>query len=203
MEITWHDDTCFAIKGKTKSLVINPHRKADKLKGEIVLNSLKTEETSEVEAAEKVFDWPGEYEMKNVPISAFQAWTKSKPKEEEGAGKAAKIDGTLIFCFEFGGVKFCHLGELGHTLTSDMVTEIGDVDILMIKVGEGSNLDAKKAMEIIEAIEPRALIPMGSTSAAALKDLAADKVEAVDKFVIKSASELPDEQMRCIVLSKA
>lgn len=197
MEITWHEDTCFLIKGKTKSLVINPHRSSAKqLKGEIVLSSLADGEAEAVDGVEKMFDWPGEYEMKNVPINAFEAWTTSKSDSK-------KADRTLIFCFEFGGVKFCHLGELGHSLTSDMVQEIGDVDILMIKVGAESNLDSKKAMEIIEAIEPRAVIPMGGVSpGAALKDIAGDKAESLDKFVISAASELPEDQMKYIVLNK-
>lgn len=199
MEITWHDDTCFTIKSKNKSLIINPHREAKGLKGEIVLTSLKGEIPT-IEGVEKVFDWPGEYEVKNISIHAFRGWTKSKSKEEE----SGKGDPVLIFCFDFEGVKICHLGELGHVLTSEMVKQIGNVDILMIKVGEGSNLDTKKVTEIIEAIEPRAVIPMGKHgSVEALKDLGVDKIEAVDKFVINAISELPEDKMQYIVLNKS
>lgn len=199
MEITWHDNTCFVVRDKNRSLVINPHKKAGDLKGDVVLSSLP-EEPAAVSGSDKIFDWPGEYEVKEIPITGFQAWTKAKSKEE----KAAKADSTIIFCFQIGDIKFCHLGELGHTLTSDMVTEIGDVDILMIKVGEGANLDSKKAMEIIEAIEPRAVIPMGQNlSAAILKNLGADKIETQDKFVISQASDLPVDQMQYIVLNRA
>lgn len=199
MEITWHDNTCFTVRDKNRSLVINPHKKAGDLKGDFILSSLP-EEPAAVSGADKVFDWPGEYEVKEIPITAFQAWTKAKSKEE----KAAKADPTLIFCFQVGDIKFCHLGELGHTLTSDMVTEIGDVDILMIKIGEDANLDSKKAMEIIEAIEPRAVIPMGQNlSAAILKSLGADKIETQDKFVVNQASDLPVDQMQYIVLNRA
>lgn len=190
MEITWHDNTCFVVRDKSRSLVINPHKKAGDLKGDVVLSSLP-EEPAAVSGADKIFDWPGEYEVKDIPITAFQA-------------KADKADSTLIFCFQVGNIKFCHLGELGHTLTSDMVTEIGDVDVLMIKIGEGANLDSKKAMEIIEAIEPRAVIPMGQNlSAATLKNLGADKIETQDKFVISQASDLPVDQMQYIVLNRA
>ena len=118
MEITWHDNTCFTVRGKKKSLVINPHKGADKLKGEIVLSSIG-EEISEVQDSHKTFDWPGEYEVMDVPINAFEAWTKARSGEEN-----SKVDKTLIFCFQIGKVKFCHLGELGHTLTSEMVAEI-------------------------------------------------------------------------------
>ncbi len=201
MEITWHNNTCFTIKDKGATLVINPDSKCGKLKGDFVLSSLgENEKLSEVEGATRIFDWPGEYEIKDVPIIGFQAWTKSKAKEEAGdAGES-----TIIFRFQVDGIKICHLGELGHTLTSEMLKEIGDVDVLMIKVGKSSNLEAKKASEIIEGIEPRIIIPMGDEDLeSALKGVWSDKVEIMDKLVIKSKADLPEDKTRCIVLSKA
>ncbi len=195
MEITWHKDSCFRIKGKKTAIVINPTKESGKLKGDLVLSSVG-ENLSEVDGMHKLFDWPGEYESRSIPVNGFVAWTKSKAKESK-----EKVDETIIFCFQVSGVKFCHLGELGHTLTSDMVNEIGDVDILMIKVGEGTNLDTKKAMEIIEAIQPRVIIPMGTDNPAeALKEVGSDKLEKLEKLEFKSASELPTDQMRYVVL---
>lgn len=200
MEITWHNSTCFTIKDKDATMVINPDRKAGKLKGDFVLSSLdKKEELGEVEGATKVFDWPGEYEIKDVPIVGFQAWTQSRSKE----GEENTSPKTIIFRFQVDGIKICHLGELGHTLTSDMLKEIGDVDVLMLKVGKNSNLEAKKASEIIEGIEPRIIIPMGDEDpATALKGVWSDKVETMEKLVIKSRTDLPEDKTRCVVLSK-
>lgn len=191
MEITWHGDICFTIKEKAVSVVLSPNKEAGKLKGSIVMNSYGEVPEVEVEGMERSFDWPGEYEMKDVPIVAMQA--------ENGSGEQ-----TIIFCFEVSGIKFCHLGELGHVPSNEMFKEIGDVDVLMIKVGEGSNLDSKKTMEVIEGIEPKVVIPMGADlSETVLKSLGADKIEALDKFEIKSNSDLPADQMRYVVLNKA
>ena len=200
MEITWHNNSCFTIKDKDATLVINPDTKAGKLKGDFVLSSLaKKEELAPVEGATKVFDWPGEYEIKDIPVVGFSAWTKSRSKEEEGD----KGENTILFRFQVDGIKVCHLGELGHTLTSDMLKEIGDVDVLMIKIGKNSNLEAKKASEIIEGIEPRIIIPMGSEDLnTALKGIWSDKVETMDKLVIKSKADLPEDKTRCIILSQ-
>lgn len=198
MEITWHKDSCFRIKGKKTAIVINPTKESGKLKGDLVLSSVG-ENLSEVDGMHKLFDWPGEYESKSIPINGFAAWTKSKSKESK-----EKVDETIIFCFQVSGVKFCHLGELGHTLTSDMINEIGDVDVLMIKVGKGTNLDTKKAMEIIEAIQARVIIPMGTDNPAeALKEVGSDKLEKLEKLEFKSASELPTDQMRYVILDHA
>lgn len=177
MEITWNDSTSLSIKGKTALLLIDPDRQAGKLKGDVVLSS--SEELKE-EEGQKVFNWPGEYEVKDIPIVAMES------------------DGGLIFCFEVEGVKMCHIGSLEKPLSSDMVKEIGDVDILMIDASEG-----KKAMEAIEAIEPRMMIPIGYKDAESLKSVGASGQEVLDKFVIKSTSELPEDQMKCVVLSKS
>lgn len=200
MDITWHGNTCYICREKGVAVVINPDEKAGKLKGDLVLSSLG-EKTAQVEGATQVFDWPGEYEMKDIPIIGFQAWKHSKKNEEE---KGIKADSTIIFRFEIGGIKVCHLGELGHTLTSDMVKEIGDVDVLMMAAGEGEKLDGKKSMEILEAIDPRVLIPMGSGDHKdLLKELGADQVQELEKFSVKSKSELPDDKRIYVVLKKS
>ena len=176
MEITWNDETSLSIKGKTALLLIDPDRQAGKLKGDVVLSS---SEQLTAEEGQKVFNWPGEYEVKDIPIVAME--------RENG----------LIFCFEVEGIKMCHIGSLETPLSSDMVKEIGDVDVLMINVEDG-----KKAMEAIEAIEPRVMIPIGYKSAESLKSVGATGLEVLDKFVIKSTTELPEDQMKCVVLSK-
>jgi L-ascorbate metabolism protein UlaG (beta-lactamase superfamily) len=199
MEIKWHGNSCFTLKDKENCLVVNPNKEAGKLKGNVVLTSL--ENPAQVTDSEKIIDWPGEYEIKEVHITGFQAWTKSKSKEEE-EGQAG--DSTLIFYFEMQEVKFCHLGELGHVLTSEMVKEIGDVDILMMDLGDKSNLNTKKAMEIVEAIEPRVLIAMGSGNLKEkLKELGADKIESHEVFAIKSTKDLPEDKRLYVVLKKS
>lgn len=200
MEINWHGNTCFTFKDKKTRIVINPDKSIENLKGEVVLTSLKDADTGKVEGAYKIIKWPGEYELQDVPIKGFLAWTKSKSKEE-AEGTAG--DRTIIFNFEIGGIKCCHLDNLGHVLTSDTIKEIGDIDILMINVGEDSNLGLKKAMEIIESMEPRAIIPMGKGSfSEALKEFGATGIEPQEKFEIKSLEELPEDKRLYIILKK-
>lgn len=197
MEIIWHGNTCFTLKGKNITAVINPDKQAGNLKGELVLSSLR-DDTAEVKDAKNVFVTPGEYEVQGVAITGHRAWKQSKSKEEE-----APSDPTIIFCLEMDDVKICHLGDLGHTLTSEMVNQIGDVDVLMIG-GNGDNLDNKKADEIIEEIDPRVVIPMGvKNSSKVLEEWGVEASEPQDKFVIKSLSDLPDDKQDYVVLKKA
>lgn len=200
MEIKWHGDTCFAFNDKAVKIATDPHKNAGKLKADIVLTSLEEKNRGEVEDVERVFDWPGEYEMKDVPIIGFRAWTKSLSKEEEEKQKGEE---TIIFYFEIDGIKICHLGEVGHVLTSDMVKQLGDIDILLIKTGEVSNLDKKKALEIVEEIDPRVVIPMGLVDHnSLLKEIGVDEIEEMDIFTIKQASELPDDKRIYVALKQ-
>ena len=54
MEITWHKDSCFRIKGKKTAIVINPTKESGKLKGDLVLSSIG-ENLSEVDGMHKLF----------------------------------------------------------------------------------------------------------------------------------------------------
>ena len=66
----------------------------------------------------------------------------------------------VIFCFEVDGVKVCHLGDLGHSLTGSQVAEIGGVDILLVPVGGTFTIDSKVATEVCGKLTPRVIIPM-------------------------------------------
>ena len=185
MEIYWHGKTCFSVKNKEASLVVNPHEGVKDLSGDVVLSSLdKTAPSSEVKGVIKVLDWPGEYEVKGIPVAAIQTAN------------------TLIFYFEVGKVKMCHLGEIDSALPSEVLQEIGDIDVLMMPIGDGTKLEDKKAMEVIESIEPKIIIPMGCESpAAALKSIGVDNIEPRDKLEIKSGADLPAEHMEYVALS--
>lgn len=197
MEIKYHGNTCFTFKSKIGNIVINPDEQAGKLKGEIVLSSL-LDGLKEVEEQEKVFDWPGEFEVKGLPIIAFQAYNKSRT-EEEGEGDDASP--TIIFHFEIDKIKCCHMGDLGHALKSEILKELSDVDVLMIGAGGKSNLSLKKADEMIEAIDPRVLIPMGEDMTELLKSRGLEKNEPEKKFTIKSG-QLPEEDRIEVRLEK-
>lgn len=191
MEITWHKETCFRIKGKKVTVVVNPQKD---MKGDIVIKSVPADADVEVEGAERTFDWPGEYEIKDVPISGFQAWTKSEDGKPTG-------DETVIFRFDVDDVSCCHLGELGHKLTNEMVDKIGNIDVLMIKIGEDSNLSKSQALDVIESIEPRVVIPMGGNGVvAALNEWGIEGAHKEEKLSLSSRNDLPSDQLKYVVL---
>jgi L-ascorbate metabolism protein UlaG (beta-lactamase superfamily) len=65
-----------------------------------------------------------------------------------------------VFCMDIDGVRVCHLGDLGHPLSEQQVTDIGKVDVLLIPVGGFFTIDAKVASEVCDKLNPRVIIPM-------------------------------------------
>jgi L-ascorbate metabolism protein UlaG (beta-lactamase superfamily) len=65
-----------------------------------------------------------------------------------------------IFIFTVDDIKFCHLGDLGRSLTDKEASEIGGVDVLMIPIGGSFTIDAAGADKVIAQIKPRIVFPM-------------------------------------------
>ena len=65
-----------------------------------------------------------------------------------------------IFCFTVDGIRVCHLGDLGHLLSTEQASSIGDVDVLLIPVGGHFAIDAQGATRTIDQLRPAVAIPM-------------------------------------------
>jgi L-ascorbate metabolism protein UlaG (beta-lactamase superfamily) len=66
-----------------------------------------------------------------------------------------------VFIVEADGIRFVHLGDLGHLLTRDQVKEIGPVDVLMIPVGGVYTLNGADAKEVVAELKPKKyILPM-------------------------------------------
>jgi len=65
-----------------------------------------------------------------------------------------------VFVIKLDGLNICHLGDLGHLLTSKQVSDIGQVDVLFVPVGGFFTIDAKQAYEIVQQLRPALVLPM-------------------------------------------
>ncbi len=81
----------------------------------------------------------------------------------------------IIFLLEGEGIRIAHLGDLGHTLSSEILSQMGEIDILLIPVGGVFTVDADSAYEIVKSMNPRITIPMHYKTRFLKFDL--DKVE--------------------------
>lgn len=216
MEIIWHGQSCFTLKGDRITVVTDPYGeiglKLPKLKADIVTVShdhADHNNTAAVEGEPHIFDWPGEYEAGGVMLVGLEAFHFKK--SEEADEKAVARGKTIIFHIDLDDLRICHLGDLGHKLTDEMVETIGDVDILLIPVGGGSTIDHKTAHQVIEQIDPRIVIPMhykidGLKVETELQDVepflkeVGAHNEGLDKLEIKGRASLPEETTSFVVL---
>ena len=100
-----------------------------------------------------VIDGPGEYEIKGVSILGLSAFHDKE-----------KMMPNIVYLAEMEGVRVCHLGDLGHSLSDKQLDKLNGVDVLMINVGtlieKPNKLTVQETIKQINQIEPSIVIPM-------------------------------------------
>jgi L-ascorbate metabolism protein UlaG (beta-lactamase superfamily) len=112
---------------------------------------------------------PGEYEISGVLIIGMTTF-----HDGEGGKNRGK---NTVYLIEADEVAVCHLGDLGHVLTTKQVEELENVDVLLLPVGGVSTIDAPMAAEVVRQLEPKVVVPMHYKTKALTWEL-----EPVDRF---------------------
>jgi len=76
--------------------------------------------------------------------------------------------GNSIFVFEVSGLCIAHLGHLHHTLTVQQLTQIGQIDVVLVPVDGSWTLDVAGMIEVLKALRAPLVIPMHYFSEATL-----------------------------------
>jgi len=178
MDITWLGHSCFRIKGRNAVVITDPYSPSlgyslGKPTAHIVTVSHQHEGHSYVQGIgdePKVVTRPGEYEIRGVLIIGIATFHD----KEKGANRGKNT----IYIMEIDEITVCHLGDLGHVLTTDQVEETGNVDVLLLPVGGVSTINAPMAAEVVRQLEPKAVVPMHYKTPAISRELG-----AVDRFL--------------------
>jgi L-ascorbate metabolism protein UlaG (beta-lactamase superfamily) len=91
-------------------------------------------------------------------ISGEVSWVGVATSHDDSGGSARGAN--VVYAVAMGGVKFCHLGDLGHALSPEHLREIGPVDVLFAPVGGHFPIDARGAVAVAGALSPKVLVPM-------------------------------------------
>jgi L-ascorbate metabolism protein UlaG (beta-lactamase superfamily) len=94
----------------------------------------------------------GSKKVKGITIKGIAAF------HDEATG--SKRGKNSMYTFNIDGVQFCHLGDLGHELSSAIAEEIGKVDVLFVPVGGYFTIGPEAASRVCEQLEPKIVIPM-------------------------------------------
>ena len=208
-EIRWFGHNCFRIRAREATVLMDPVGKTTgftmaRQTADIVTLSHKHPGHTNLDGVKpdyQVIDGPGEYELHDVFITGIRSY-HDKEKGAEGGYNT-------IYRVEFDGLKFGHLGDLGHTLNDDQIESLSSVDILFVPAGGGPLLSPSEMAEVVGGISPRMIIPMqyqvgkgdqGRDPVEAFcKHLGADIPVPLEKLTVK-ASDLTD-QMQLVLLT--
>lgn len=212
MDIVWYGQSCFKVKGKTSSIVIDPFdptktglKLPKDLVADVLLITHPHQDHNNITAVSGdplVIEGPGEYEVKGVSVNGIHSYHDNQEGSQRGIN--------TIYHINFEGINILHVGDLGHLLTDEQSGQISEVDILMIPVGGNYTIDAQDAAKVVASLEPKIVIPMhykieGSTVEVAevegfLKEMGVENIESLPKLTI-TKEKLPEET-QVILLSK-
>ena len=161
MEVTYIGHSCFKIKDKTISLVIDPYDpnklgyKLPKLSCDVLLVTHDHFDHNYIEGVSDyrlLIDGPGEYEVGGCFING-----KSISHDEKGGEEQGKV---TMYLITIDGFNILHLGDLGCELSQEDMEKLPPIDVLMIPLGNKYTIDEKTAVKVISSLEPSYVIPM-------------------------------------------
>lgn len=162
MEIHPLGHSSFRLRGKQASVVTDPYgakgittKFPKNIEADIVTISHDHEDHNAanlVGGSPFVIRGPGEYEIKGISVIGVASFHDA----EEGVARGRNT----MYRIEIDNIKFAHLGDIGHVLSSAQLDALDGVDVLFVPIGGVYTVDAEKATQIISDIEPKIVIPM-------------------------------------------
>ncbi len=191
MEITFLGHSSFRLKSKDIILVTDPFDpkmvglKYGDAKADVVTIS---------------HDHPDHNYLKGVsgPVTRGEVFVINRPGEYEIGGVEVRALSTLgpnlIMVMRIDDIFVVHSGDLGHVLSEKRVEDIGLVDVLLVPVGGGVTLDAKRAAGVIAQLEPSIVIPMHYSAPGLSAEM--PKLAGVEDFVKEMGAEAGEKSKK-------
>jgi len=172
MDIGWLGHSCFRIKGRHATIITDPYSpelgySLGKPAARIVTISHQHPGHSYIQGVggdPRTISGPGEYEISGVLIIGIATF-----HDDEKGNKRGK---NTVYLMEVDGVSLCHLGDLGHVLTSEQAEQLDNVDVLLLPIGGVSTINAPMAAEVVRQLEPNVVVPMHYKTEALKRELA-------------------------------
>jgi len=189
MDISWLGHSCFRIRGGQATVITDPYPPSlgyslGKPNAHIVTVSHQHPGHSYVRGIDgepKLITRPGEYEISGVLIIGIATY-----HDEEGGAKRGR---NTLYLVEVDEVSICHLGDLGHELTTEQVEKLDNVDVLLLPVGGISTIDAPVAAKVVRQLEPKVVIPMHYKTPVLNREL-----EPVERFLKETGIKQVDSR---------
>jgi L-ascorbate metabolism protein UlaG (beta-lactamase superfamily) len=164
MDITWLGHAGFRIRSGNTALLMDPfssdlglnippqHAQANVLtiSGHDPLHS--TPPNTGGESSPFVIDGPGEYEAAGFRIKGVRTSRYAEPD--------AGPEWNTIYIVDIEGILLCHLGNPSQLLTTKQIEELASPHVLLLPVGSPTGLSSADAVELVNAISPKIVVPM-------------------------------------------
>lgn len=191
MNINWLGHSCFVLKGTRTTVITDPFSpetgyNLGKNSADIVTVSHEHaghSNSAAIGGEPKLINGPGEYEIGGVLILGKRTYHDAEKGKLRGKN--------TLYLLQIDEITVCHLGDLGHVLSDDMVEDLGNVDVLLLPVGGVSTIGAAQAAEVVRLIEPKLVIPMHYQT-----DDYTGKLEAIDPFLTEMGATASEPQNR-------
>jgi L-ascorbate metabolism protein UlaG (beta-lactamase superfamily) len=166
MKIKWYGHAAFLVTSDQGVKIITDPYESGAYGGQLAYGKIKDQvdivitshdhadhnDTKSLPGSPQIVKGSGSKTVKGISFKGISTYHDSSKGSERGAN--------TIFTFSVDGIRICHLGDLGHTLSNKELAEVGAVDILLIPVGGCYTIDPKEATHVAEQIKPKVLIPM-------------------------------------------
>ncbi len=174
MDIKFINKDTLHIKTKEVSIVLDPQLEdISACKADVVITTNDNFDISKSDAI--TFDWPGEYEAKNVLVRSIA--TQDNADQE-----------IRIVTMEINGINTAYIGKIDKLPSNKkLFEELSIVEVLILN----SNLPTKDALDLIEEVEPKIVIVAAKDE---LKDADGNsEFEKLRKEIGKQEQEIEDK----------
>lgn len=161
MKISWIGHSCFLIEGsKGKRILIDPVPDIENFDNlidgvDIVTASHHHFDHYNIKPflnKSIILDSCGYFDFNDIKIYGIPCY--------HDKFEGMKRGNNIIFVFELDNLRICHLGDLGHILSKDIIDKIGSINLLFIPVGGNFTLDGSEASLICKYMHSNLIIPM-------------------------------------------
>ena len=175
MKLTWIGHSCFKIEEGGYTIITDPS--AD---GKVPGLKNVREEADLVLCSHEHFDHNAR-ECVKIKDSGAKApvITRIETYHDDKMGKLR--GNNTIHIMDFGGIKLAHFGDLGCRPGSGQMEQLKGLDIAIVPIGGFYTIDTAQAVELINELDPKLVIPMHFKNTDA--GFGFDEISTADEFI--------------------
>ena len=161
VSITSYGHSALLIRGGGETVLINPFKAVGCAQGlaeprvnaDVILASSELQDEGARIAQGTFLSQPGSFRVGSLTLEGFAA-----PHDRIGGRRYGQA---TLWRWQQGGLSFAHLGGTAATLSGDDRVLLGRPDVLIIGVGGGGKVyDGPEAAAVVQALNPRRVIPV-------------------------------------------